>query len=259
MIDYFLNAGLLPGLVMLVVATISYSLIVYLSTFYIFKAHLQKKHEKIGRILFRVTASLLALILSISFANQRVVFFNIQSSIEAEAAAIVDLKVDLDFFDTDEAHTIREELINYIMHISNDGWKSLEDDPFRSESFNKFLDIYSGIINLEAKTPVQERLKGNLLNDVDKLSDFLQVRLYTSRQKSSPLVYISIIGLAISMILFIVYPPDRITIAFLSLYVAFIGIVLYFILMMSNPLKGPLQIEPGPFLLLQETIESAVL
>ena len=72
----------------------------------------------------------------------------------------------------------------------------------------------------------------------------------------NPLIYTSVFGLAGIMILFAVFPPDRLTVGFLIIYVAFIAIILYFILMMGNPLKGPLQIEPSPFLLLKETIEA---
>gem|GEM_PF-6198176 len=63
-------------------------------------------------------------------------------------------------------------------------------------------------------------------------------------------------GLLAIMILFTVYPPDRITIGFIAIYVSFIGVVPYFILMMTYPLKGPLQIVAGPFLLLKDRIES---
>lgn len=255
MIDFLLDTSLLVGLVIFVVITISFSLSIYFGAYYIVKNHLKKNHERVGRNLFRVAASLLALILSITFANQRVDFFNIKKSIEAEASAIVDVNIDLDLFDTDEGYAIRQKLLNYILYTSEDGWQSLQNNPFRSEVFVLFREIYSDINYLEARTPFQERLKSNLLSDIDNMSDYLQVRLYSFRQASSPLIYISVFGLGFLMILFTVYPPDRITIGFLTIYISFIGIVLYFILMMSNPLQGPLQIEPGPFHVLQEAIE----
>ena len=256
MIDFLLGLNLGVGLMIFVLITVSFSLAIYCTAHYIVKKHLKKSHERVGRNLFRVAASLLALILSITFANQRVDFFNIKNSIEAEASAIVDIKIDLDLFDTDEGYVIQEKLFDYISRTSKDGWQSLQNNPFRSEVFVLFREIYYDINHLEASTPFQERIKGNLLNDIDNMSNYLQVRLYSYKQASSPLIYISILGLAIIMILFTVYPPDRVTIGFLIVYISFIAIVLYFILMMSNPLSGPLQIEPGPFLVLQETIEA---
>jgi len=256
MIEFLLDTSVAIGLGVFVLITISFSLIIYLFSSHLLKDHINKKHEKMGRLLFRVAASLLAFILSISFANQRVYYSKLQNAIEAEASAIVDLKIDLDFYQTAEANEVQDKIIDYVMQVSGDGWQSLQLNPLHSESIILFLEIYSDIQQLEPQTALQERLKGNMLSDIDKISDYLELRLYSSKHEFSPLIYISIFGLAAIMILFTVYPPDRITLLFLSIYVAFIGIVLYFILMMSNPLRGPLQIEPGPFLLLKETIEA---
>lgn len=257
MIDFLLDTNLFSGLILFVFSTVLFGLTVYLGAHALIKGLLKKKHERMGRVLFRVSASLLALILSITFANQRVDFFKISDSIESEASAIVDLKLDLDLFGTEEADNIETKLRKYVFGVSIDGWQSLKDNPFKSKSIVLFREIYTDLNSLSATTPLQEKLKAGLLEDVDRISDYLQVRLFSFNQKSSPLIYISVFGLLVCMILFTVYPPDWITVGFLMLYVAFIGIVLYFILMMSNPLKGPLQIEPGPFLLLKEAIESS--
>jgi len=256
MIDFLIDLSLVQGLGIVIVTTITFSLIIYLPFHYLIRSHLKKKHVTVGRILFRVAAALLSLILSITFANQRVDYFKLKSSLVAEASVMVDLKIDLDLFDTKEAYEIQEKIIDYVLFISEDGWKSLEADPFNSRPFTLFREIYLDISNLEANTPLQKGLKENLLNDIDHISDFIQVRLYSSREKSNPLVYTSVFGLAAIMILFSVFPPDRLTIGLLLIYVSFMGIILYFILMMGNPLKGPLQIEPGPFNLLKETIEA---
>ena len=256
MIDYLIDLSLTQGLGIFIVTTILFSLIIYLSFNFLIRDSIKKKHETVGRILFRVAASLLSLILSITFANQRVNYFQLKSSLVAEASIMVDLKMDLDLFDTKEALGIQGKILDYVLFISEDGWKSLHEDPFQSRPFEMYREINLDINHLETTTPFQERLKASMLDDIDKVSDYIQVRLYSTREKSNPLIYTSVFGLAGIMILFAVFPPDRLTVGFLFIYVAFIAIILYFILMMGNPLKGPLQIEPGPFLLLKETIEA---
>ena len=256
MIDFLIDLSLMRGLVIFIISIILFSLIIYLTFNFLIKDKIKKKHETVGRILFRVAASLLSLILSITFANQRVNYFQLKSSMVAEASVMVDLKMDIDLFDTKEALGIQRKIRDYVLYISEDGWKSVHEDPFKSRPFEIFREINLDINNLETNTPLQERLKESMLDDIDKVSDYIQIRLYSSREKSNPLIYTSVFGLAGIMILFSVFPPDRLTIGFLFIYVAFIAIILYFILMMGNPLKGPLQIEPGPFLLLKETIEA---
>lgn len=256
MIDFLIDHSLTQGLGVFIVATILFSLIIYLFSNYLFKGKIKKKHETVGRTLFRVAASLLSLILSITFANQRVSYFQIKNSMVAEASVMVDLKMDLDLYDTKEALDIQPKILKYVLFISEDGWKSLHEDPFKSRPFEMFKEINLDINQLEANSHLQERLKERMLDDIDLVSDYIQVRLYSSREESNPLIHTSVFGLAGIMILFAVFPPDRLTIGFLFIYVAFVGIILYFILMMGNPLKGPLQIEPGPFILLKETIEA---
>lgn len=256
MIDFLLGTSLISGIIIFVFIINLISILVYLTAHKLIKGYLQKGHEKVGRILFRVSASLLGLILSITFANQRVNYFSLKNSIEAEASTLVDIKVDVDLYGTEEASLITQKLRDYIMYVSTDGWKSLQKEPFKSKPFVLFREIYTDINKLEPQTATQVRLKDNMLDDIDYLSDYLQVRLYSSREKSNPLIYTSVFGLIGIIILFSVYPPDKLTVGFLVIYVTFIAIVLYFILMMSNPLVGPLRLEPGPFLLLKETIEA---
>jgi len=256
MIDILYNLSLVTGLVLFSSMTILFSFAVYLIVHYLIKNNLKKDHERVGRTLFRVAASLLALILSITFANQRVSYFKLKTTIEAEASKLVDIHIDLDLINTEESILIQKKVRDYIITISEDGWLTLYQDPFKSRQFVQFLEIYEDINRLEFKNEFEQGLKQNLKSDIDEVSDFLQARVYSTRAESNHLIYTSFFGLTIIMILFAVYPPDKITVGFLAVYIAFIGVVLYFILMMSNPLKGPLQIEPGPFIILKETIEA---
>ena len=256
MIDILYNLGLGTGMALFIAVSILFSLAIYLTTHYLIRSALKKNHERVGRTLFRVGASLLGLLLSITFANQRVSYFTLKTTIEAEASKLVDIHIDLGLINTEESKSIQGKIREYVMTISEDGWLTLYKDPFRSRQFVQFLEINKDINYLKVKNDFEKGLKQNLRSDIDQVSDFLQARVYSTRTNSNHLIYTSFFGLTVIMILFAVYPPDKITVGFLTVYVAFIGIVLYFILMMSNPLKGPLQIEPGPFLILKETIES---
>ena len=98
----------------------------------------------------------------------------------------------------------------------------------------------------------QKQLKQSLLADIDEVSDFMQVRSYRSKPEPLILIYIAAFGVLVSSILFSVYRPDRITITFFTLYNSFVAIVLYFIIMMNNPLLGPFKIQNEPFRMIME-------
>ncbi len=63
-------------------------------------------------------------------------------------------------------------------------------------------------------------------------------------------------GFFIIMILYSVYKPDKISILFISLYNSFIGILMYFIILLNNPLAGPLQVGFEPFQILEKAIQA---
>jgi hypothetical protein len=257
MLELLYNVNAELGLLIFLGISISFSVSIYMVANFFVKNILNKKNEVVGRMLFRVTASLLALILSITFANQRINYFKIKQSIEAEAAQLVDIHVDLDLYGGSEANEIQIKIRDYVVNVSEDGWVSLQEDPFQSSQFTQFLEIYEDINRLVPETYLQNRLMNNLAKDIDEVSDFLQARIYSTRSDSNYLIYTSIFGVAAVMILFSIYPPDKLNVSFLVVYVGFISIVLYFILMMSNPLRGPLKIEAGPFIMLKESIEAS--
>lgn len=232
--------------------TVLVSMLIYLISHRIVLKRLKRRHERTGRVLFRTTASLLALLLSLTFANQRVNYYKIKDSLESEASHLVDITVDLQLFDTPRAKELQEKVKHYIRSILHEKQKTEDENPFFTPSVSIFIMLYNNISDLEATTPKQVQLKQNLLADIDAVSDFMQVRGYRSRPEPLNLIYIAAFGFIVSSILFSVYKPDRISISFLSLYNGFVAIVLYFIIIMNNPFIGPLRIENEPFKILIE-------
>ncbi|MCK5103326.1 MAG: DUF4239 domain-containing protein [Cyclobacteriaceae bacterium] len=248
--EFFFDWPLSVSLPAFLFVAVFLSLLIYLTAYKVVRNLLKRRHERTGRVLFRTTASLLALMLSLTFANQRVNYFKIKDSLESEASHLVDISVDLQLFGTPRANELQEKVKHYIRSILHDKYKTEDENPFFTPSVSIFIMLYNNITDLEATTPKQKQLKQNLLADIDAVSDFMQVRGYRSRPEPLNLIYIATFGFIVSSILFSVYRPDKISISFLSLYNAFVAIVLYFIIMMNNPMIGPLKIENEPFKIL---------
>ncbi len=254
MIDLFNELPFFIGLPIFMILVAVLAAIIYLVSNNLVRNHIKKEHERVGRILFRTSASLLALILSLTFANQRVEYFKIKNGLEIEAAKLVDVYRDLDLYETTEAESLIDELKLYIKITVENGWTSIEKDAFSSKEVLQFMKIYKRIHSLQAENEMQVRLRNNMLSDIDDISDYMQIRLYTALEEPRELLYTSIFGILVVMVLFSVYTPDKLNIFFVTMYNLFLGLVLYFIIMMGNPLKGPLQIKAKPFQLLAETI-----
>jgi hypothetical protein len=249
---FFFEWPLVLSLPAFVLVSLLLSTIIYVGTHTAIRNKLKRRHERTGRVLFRTSASLLALLLSFTFANQRVNYYKIKDTLESEASHLVDISIDLQLFGTPRAKEIQEKVKHYIRSILHDKVKTKDENPFFTPSVSIFIMLYNNISDLETATPKQEQLKRNMLVDIDAVSDFMQIRGYRSRPEPLNLIFIATFGFVVSSILFAVYRPDIISISFLSLYNAFVAIVMYFIIMMNNPLIGPLRIENEPFKILIE-------
>ena len=243
-IEYSLSAFLLVALL--------FSLFIYLLAHKAIRSELRKRHERTGRVLFRTTASLLALLLSFTFANQRVNYYKIQDALESEASGLVDIWLDLQLYGTEEAFNQQQRVKHYIRSILYEDIDYNTEKPLFGPPLGIFIRLYDSIVELDPETPEQALLKENLLADIDEVSDFMQVRSYRAKPERIDLIYIATYGFVVSSILFAVYRPDRISITFFTLYNAFVAIVLYFIIMMNNPLIGPLRIQNEPFQMILE-------
>lgn len=257
MLNLLLELPLFAGILLFLVCIDILGIIIFFSFHYFYiKRKISKGQVQVGRVLFRTSASLLALLLSFTFANQRVDYFKIKHSLESEASRLVDIYTDLELFDNPSAELIRQKVINYVDVMLEEGWEPITENPFGSSTFLQFLEIYHDIHYLEANNALQLQLKESLIADIDEVSDYLQVRFYQTRPETPFLLYIALFGFLIVMIFFSVYTPDKVSITFISLFNAFIGLVLYFILLMNNPLIGPIQIQPEPFQILEHAIDS---
>ena len=256
MLQWLIELPLLPGIFLFMLLIMVAGVLIFILVHHFFvKPVYQKVHYRISRLLFRTTASLLALMLSFTYANQRVDFFTIKGSIQAEASEIVDIHMNLGFFGTPEAKQLQRELQAYVKIMLEEGWEPIVAAPFETRTFQKFKSIYGQALTLQVQNESQAGLKNEILADMDEMSDYLQVRFYKTRPETPFLFYVACFGFIVVMILFSTYTPDKIAVIFLSLYNAFIALILYFILLMNNPLVGPLKIKAEAFDILEETIE----
>lgn len=218
--------------------------------------HVGKKHEKPGRLLFKACAGLLSLMLSFTFASQRVDHYKVKNSLEVQASQMVSVHTDLAQLSDTSAPFIQKKLREYVKVILAEGWQPLTDNPTQAKTFVLFNEIYRDILRLKTENPMEENLKNSIVNNFRLAAESIQIRIYQSQPEAPVLVYIAIFGFAIIMMLYSVYKPDRISILFISLYNAFIGVVVYFIILLNNPLAGPLQVGFQPFQILEKAIQA---
>ena len=252
MIEFLLGLSMFQGLI-LTIGTIALSgHLVYLSMHKLVRPYFEKSHEKIGRVLFRTSAGLLAFLISLNYANYRLSYLQIEDSLEAEAAQIVDIYIALRMMGTHDALDARADVEAYIQSIIDNEWSEVSEKPFTSETMMKFGKMHQKILALKVESDYQQNIKKSLMEDLDNVSDYMQVRVYKTSIKFPFLLYIVFVGMLFIYAFYTVYKPDFVSILFLTLYNIFIAMIVYFVVAMSNPLVGPLKIEPTPFQIIME-------
>ena len=250
--DTFLDLSFWNGILVIVLIFSVPGLLIVLIARKVVEKKLTKQHERIGRLLFRVSASLLALLISLSYANEEINYNKVVNSLEEEASLIASAMLKLKLHNSETAVKIREGLMDYVNYTIDDRWEHVVDNPYLTKMMGTVVRINILSRALVVENEDQRALKYEIISDIDQITKTMQIRFYSSNFDLPYLTYILGFGLIISWCFFAVYRLDAISLSFLTLYNVFIAVLMYFVIMLGNPMVGPLKIVPKPFTILQE-------
>lgn len=248
--DFWTHVVQLPvaaGMGVYVVIAVALALSAYLPMRLIVGRHLSEEGQDVAINIFRVSAALLALLLSLTFADVRQTLTKLRDAVELEAAQVADIYNDLQRFGSPEAARLQGVVIAYTDVIIRDEWGQLVNDRLSPEAWRLFDALQTGILDLRADTERRKELRSRLLADIDEVSDHRQARLYHARADPPVFIKIAVVGFLVTMGLLCGYKARPAALAFMSLYAAFVGVVLYFILTMGHPFEGTFRISPTVF------------
>lgn len=250
--NILLDLSLWKGLLAIILGITLPGLFIVVVVRSLIKHQITRQHERVGRLLFRVSASLLALLISLSYANEKIGYNKVVDSLEDESALIASVMLKLKMHRSELAEEIRQDLIEYVEFTIDDGWNDVVNNPYISKMWGTMVRINILVHELPTNTDNQKSLKTSIISDIDLITKTLQVRFYSSYFHLPYLTYILGFGLIIVWCFFAVYNTDWLGLTYISLYNIFIAVVLYFVIMLGNPMVGPLKIDPTPFKTLKE-------
>ena len=246
-LEFLLELPLALGLFLFILFISSAGIIIV----YLFKKlignRMTKQHEKVGRLLFRVIAGLIALLVSLSYANERVHQSKIIDSMEEEAAIIIAVSMRLSQFNSFEAKTAYTKINEYVALTIDDNWENIENDPYFSRITQSMIEAHRQILKIPTENESEILEKKMILSDVNDIIKLSQIRVYSQHTSTPHLIYILFIGLLFMWVFFTVYTLDLISLLFLTFYNILIAVLIYFVFSLSNPLIGPLKVDPYAF------------
>ena len=257
MIDALLSLpDFVGGLIMASLTTVV-GISVYLISYRLISRYQSSDLKDPASGLFRVIGILLSLVLSLAFGEVIVEFRDIQKSIKGEVMALADLSVSLEQFTPEEVHLPQALLLQYTKAIIDDDWPALANDSIGQSTRGLLRQLSQSINDLEPHTQVEEFLKTQMMGDIDQLYDFRRIRLNNTLAQPPVYTFVIVLGFLITAACFGVYRPQGPLIVLVSFYTAFIGVVLYLILSLSDPFQGRVGISPYLFENLVEILKTS--
>ncbi|QRM27787.1 DUF4239 domain-containing protein [Microvirga sp. VF16] len=188
------------------------------------------------------------LILALVFAEAQSTHTNLQQEVSKELTTIEHIALELNQWDGPEKDALRGQLAAYVTAALQNEWQASASLRGSREARRAYTTLDHAILNLKAETPQQQSLRTRMIMNMDTLQDHRKARLSLAHRGLPSLFWwMALTGFAIIVGFFLVFPANLVHIAILSVYGAYTGLALYFILALSHPYAGPAAIDTVPY------------
>lgn len=195
------------------------------------------------------------LILALVFAEAQATHSSLQQEVSKEVTSIEHVALQLNQWNGPGENGLRSELAAYVRAVLQDEWRAGARPQGSLEARQAYDDLDAGILNLKAGTPQQQSLHARMIMNMDDLQDHRKQRLaMLHRGLPSLFWWMALTGFAIIVGFFLIFPATPAHIAILSVYGAYTGLALYFILALSHPYAGPAAIDTSPYAMVLEEL-----
>jgi hypothetical protein len=244
MLNWILGLPFWAGALVAGVLTVTGGLLMYWVSYRLVTRY---QREDLGRAtssLFVVIGILVSLVLTLNFDDVVQEWGDAQNAIKSEVAGISDTLGALDQYGPAETAEARSALLDYTQSVIDDDWPALADDELSEQTDELFQQGVRVVFALDPTDSFQKELRTRTLDDLDAISDDRQGRLNAAIGTTPAYSLVILLGLLITIAFFGVYRPQPPLVAFLILYTAFVGLMLYLILALSDPFQGGIGLDP---------------
>ena len=140
-------------------------------------------------------------------------------------------------------------MASYIVAVKDQEWSRLgERKGLDPQIWKMWQNVYHHILDLNPSTPRQTALRATLLADIRQISGLRRIRENASNNGLNPLfLFAALIGIVLTGIAYFTFIPNFVTLTLISIFGAYTGLVLFFIVAFSNPFAPPGNISPSAF------------
>lgn len=181
----------------------------------------------------------------------------IRDGIQNEAASLGVLYTSLDSYPEPLRSDVRAMMRDYVLYTINADWPAHRQGDMLNGGTDRIAAMRNKLARFEPKTTGQEIVHTDVLGGFQRFNEARQVRLSgTITGIPGVLWYAVLVGAAVNILLIIMLkmrPVQQFVLGSITAF--FLGVILFVIIVLDRPLRGPAGLPPAPFeLLWQKTM-----
>ncbi|MES2587334.1 MAG: DUF4239 domain-containing protein [Bacteroidota bacterium] len=223
---------------------------------FIFRKYIRVKvlrsHNEVTGFLFTAIASFYALLLGFVVFTVWGQLNDTQTNINQEGGSALSLYRDIKFYpDTLDSQKLKTVYLGYVFNVIDEDFPNMEKLKLSSKTPESLNKVFYTLESLNPKNPFQTQLLGEMFHHLNELCTLRELRISAMETEIPPSMWLPImIGAVITIICAMLLDIEhtRILIGLNSLFGAFIGMILFTIILLDHPFAGSLKIEPKSYM-----------
>lgn len=189
--------------------------------------------------------TLYALILALVFAQEFADYTQIDNTTTREATAVGSVYHGLKKYDLQLTAPIRRTVAGYVQIVIGEEWNMLAQKKLSDNAWKLYRDVETKLLHLEPQGLFQKDLRSQMMLDWDIVGKSRIARLSSAAHELPDfLIAICIAGFFFVTVPYFAFSPKLANLFLITLQSAFVGLIIYFVLIIANPFSVPAPIEP---------------
>jgi hypothetical protein len=130
--------------------------------------------------------------------------------------------------------------------VIDDDWPALANDELADRTTTLLRQLETAALNLKANNAIEEKMWTRIIASIDLISDFRVSRLQQALARPPFFLIVVLFGFFVTMVCFGLYKPLGPLVVLVTLYIFFVGLVVYLILAFSDPFQGVPGVDTAP-------------
>ncbi len=216
------------------------------------KVEILRSHNEVTGFLFLAIASFYALLLSFVVFVVWDQLNETRANASKEGSSAMGLYRDIKYYpDTLESKQLMKVYLDFVYNVIDDEFPNMERMKLSRLTPESFSKVFDKMEHLNPKNQFQVQLVAEMFSHLNELSTYRGLRTTSMESEIPPAIWLPIIlgaFITIMCALLLDIEHKKMHIALTSLLGAFIGLILFTIILLDHPFTGSMGIKPKSYM-----------